>query len=240
MTTTTPTQHRVTVRRSEERGKTKIAWLDSRHSFSFGEYYDPQHMAFRSLRVINDDKVAPGMGFGTHPHRDMEILTYMVSGELQHKDSMGNGRIIGQGELQAMTAGSGITHSEFNPSRTTPAHLLQIWIIPDQRGLTPSYAEWKQGAGPAKDLTLLASPTAEDGSVLIHQDVRLFLGKLEAGKTVTHRLRPGRAAWVQLISGEVEVAGEQLHPGDAVAVEQVEELTLNTREPSEFLLFDLA
>ncbi|RYD71040.1 MAG: pirin family protein [Verrucomicrobiaceae bacterium] len=231
----------MTILRSEERGKTQIAWLESRHSFSFGEYYDPQQMAFRSLRVINDDKVAPGMGFGTHPHRDMEILTYMISGELQHRDSMGNGRIIRQGELQAMTAGSGITHSEFNPSRTTPAHLLQIWIMPAQRGLTPSYAEWKPPVdGEGNELTLLASPTAEDSSVLINQDVRLFLGKVDTGRTITHRLQPNRAAWLHLISGELEVSGERLFPGDAIAIEQAEELKISTGNPSEFLLFDLA
>ncbi len=163
MTTSTSTQPRVSVRRSDERGKTKIGWLDSRHSFSFGEYYDPQHMAFRSLRVINDDRVAPGMGFGTHPHRDMEILTYVISGELQHRDSMGNGRVIRPGELQAMSAGSGITHSEFNPSRTEPVHFLQIWIVPSQRGLTPSYAEWKPADSTGADSPTVAGARSCSG-----------------------------------------------------------------------------
>ncbi|MHA3774587.1 pirin family protein [Verrucomicrobiota bacterium sgz303538] len=240
MTTTALTQPQVTVRRADERGHTKIGWLDSRHTFSFGEYYDPQHVAFRSLRVINDDNVAPGMGFGTHPHRDMEILTYVISGELQHRDSMGNGRIISPGELQAMSAGSGITHSEFNPSRANPVHFLQIWIIPSQRGLTPSYAEWKPATEPTQGLTLLGSTDSANGSVQIHQDAQLFLGRVEAGQGVTHRTDSTRGLWVQVISGELEVAGEVLQPGDAVAVESAAELTLNARQQSEFLLFDLA
>ena len=240
MDTTTLTQPRVTVRRADERGHTKIGWLDSRHSFSFGEYYDPQHVAFRSLRVINDDKVAPGMGFGTHPHRDMEILTYVISGELQHRDSMGNGRVIRPGELQAMSAGKGITHSEFNPSRANPVHFLQIWIMPSERGLIPSYAEWKPATESAEGLTLLASSNGANGSVLVHQDAQLFLGRVTAGNTVTHQTQTTRGLWVQVIYGELEVAGVILKPGDAVAVESAGELALNARQQSEFLLFDLA
>jgi len=238
--TSTTTAPQVQVRRSDERGKSNIGWLDSRHSFSFSDYYDPDHMAFRSLRVINEDWIREGMGFGTHPHRDMEILTYVVSGQLQHRDSMGNGRIIKPGELQAMTAGSGITHSEFNPSRTETVHLLQIWVMPNQRDLEPSYAEWKPESGTGQPLTLLASPDAVNGSVLIHQDARLYLGKLGAGQQVTHRSNPERGLWVQVIKGDLQVAGATLHAGDAVAVEQVEDLAIDSQTESEFLLFDLA
>ena len=237
MKTALPEQ--VSVRRSDERGHTKIGWLDSRHSFSFGEYYDPKHMAFRSLRVINDDRVAPGMGFGTHPHRDMEILTYVVSGQLQHRDSMGNGRVIQPGELQAMSAGSGVTHSEFNPSRTEPSHFLQIWVLPRERGLTPSYAEWKP-VNSDEGLTLLGSPDGTDGSVVIHQDARLYRGELSAGQAIIHHTESTRGLWVQLIRGQVEVANQTLLPGDSVSVEQASELTVTATEPSTFLLFDLA
>jgi redox-sensitive bicupin YhaK (pirin superfamily) len=239
MNTATNTQPRVTVRRSEDRGKTDIAWLDSKHTFSFGDYYDPEHMAFRTLRVINDDIVAPGMGFGTHPHRDMEILTWVISGELQHKDSMGNGRIIKAGELQYMSAGRGVTHSEFNPSRQDPVHLLQIWIIPSERGLTPSYAEWKPTGPVTEPLTLLASNDTSAG-VQIHQDVKLWLGRLEAVTTAVYKAQPERGLWLQLISGKIEVGGEVLAPGDAAALEGVGEIAVNATEKSEFLLFDLA
>ena len=239
MNTATNTQPRVTVRRSEDRGKTDIAWLDSKHTFSFGDYYDPEHMAFRTLRVINDDVVAPGMGFGTHPHRDMEILTWVIAGELQHKDSMGNGRIIKAGELQYMSAGRGVTHSEFNPSRQNPVHLLQIWIIPSERGLTPSYAEWKPTGPVTEPLTLLASNDPSAG-IQIHQDVKLWLGRLEAASSAVYKTQADRGLWLQLISGKVEVGGEVLAPGDAAALEGVGEITVNATEKSEFLLFDLA
>jgi quercetin 2,3-dioxygenase len=228
------------ITRSDERGKTSISWLESRHSFSFGEYYDPEHMAFRSLRVINEDWVQPGMGFGTHPHRDMEILTYIVSGQLQHRDSMGNGRIILPGELQAMTAGSGITHSEFNPSRTETVHLLQIWVTPEKRGLTPSYAEWKAGAQTANGLTLLASREAAEGSVHINQDARLYLGKLGAGEQTVHRTSEDRGLWLQVVAGEVQAADEALRAGDGLAIESVSELAVKASAGGEFLLFDLA
>ena len=230
----------VTVRRTDDRGKAQIGWLDGRHTFSFGEYYDPEHMAFRSLRVINEDKIAPGMGFGTHPHRDMEILTWVVSGELQHKDSMGNGRIIKPGELQAMTAGTGITHSEFNPSRSEPVHLLQIWIVPSARSLTPGYSEWKPSEGPSGALTLLASPTGEQGSVRINQDASLLLGRLGAGESVQYTTTADRGLWIQLVSGELALPGATLKPGDGAAVEHVDDLSIKATQPSEFLLFDLA
>lgn len=234
---TTPAKQ-VSIRRSGERGHTDIGWLDSRHSFSFGEYYDPEQVAFRSLRVINDDRVAPGMGFGTHPHRDMEILTYVITGQLQHRDSMGNGGIIKAGELQAMSAGRGVTHSEFNPSRTEPSHFLQIWIQPRERGLSPSYAEWKP-RGSREGLTLLASPDGREGSVMIHQDATLSLGVLRTGETLTHRTQPERGLWVQLIHGKLEAGGETLLPGDSLRVEQISDLALTASEPATFLLFDL-
>jgi redox-sensitive bicupin YhaK (pirin superfamily) len=239
-TSVSTTKPKAQVRRSGERGQTQISWLESRHTFSFSDYYDPEHMAFRSLRVINEDWVKEGMGFGTHPHRDMEILTYVVSGELQHRDSMGNGRIIKPGELQAMTAGSGITHSEFNPSRTEPVHLLQIWIMPNQRNLKPSYAEWKPEGNTTGPLTLLASPDAAIGSVLIHQDAKLLLGKLGAGESVVHRTDADRGLWLQVVKGDVQAGGAKLGAGDAVSVENAAELALTTESGSEFLLFDLA
>ncbi|MGV3531014.1 MAG: pirin family protein, partial [Chthoniobacteraceae bacterium] len=179
------------------------------------------------------------MGFGTHPHRDMEILTYVVSGQLQHRDSVGNGRIIEAGELQAMSAGKGITHSEFNPSRTEPAHFLQIWIQPREKGLTPSYGELKPASTPAA-LTVLASPDARDGSLLIHQDALLLLGNLSADESVTHRTDASRGVWVQVISGSLRLDGETLTPGDSARLEDAAELTLTAAETSKFLVFDLA
>lgn len=228
----------VTVRRSEERGATKIGWLDGRHTFSFGEYYDPRHMAFRSLRVINEDIVAPGMGFGTHPHRDMEILTWMVSGELQHRDSMGNGRVIKAGELQFMSAGTGVTHSEFNPNRAESAHLLQIWITPSSRGLTPTYAEWREQ--PSGALTYLATPDGSHGSTRINQDASLLLGRLAPNESVTYSTAPGRGLWVQVVKGEVQLTGATLKQGDGAAIEHLTELSVTANAQSEFLLFDLA
>ena len=208
-----------TIRKANDRGRTKWDWLDSRHTFSFGEYFDPQHLGFRSLRVINDDLVQPGQGFGTHPHRDMEILTYVLSGQLAHRDSMGNGRTIETGELQAMSAGRGITHSEFNASEQVPVHFLQIWITPDERGLTPSYSEWKPNGPADRPLKLLASPTGADGSVRIHQDARLYLGELVAHESSRHALAPGRGAWLHLIEGRVVSGSTTLSPGDALGVE---------------------
>src|SRR5690349_6051574 len=192
-----------TIRRANERGHANHGWLDSYHTFSFANYYDPAHMGYRSLRVINDDLVMPGMGFGTHPHRDMEIITYILSGQLQHKDSMGNGRVISAGEVQYMAAGSGVTHSEFNPSRQEPVHLLQIWITPDAKGVQPRYAEKSFAATPPGALHLVTSKSGRDGSIAIHQDADLWLGKLDAGQAVTHSLAPGRHAWLHVAEGEV-------------------------------------
>jgi redox-sensitive bicupin YhaK (pirin superfamily) len=229
----------ITIRKSSERGQADHGWLQSAHTFSFADYYDADHMGFRAIRVINEDHIAPGEGFGTHPHADMEILTYMISGSLAHKDSMGNGREIKAGELQAMTAGRGITHSEFNASKELPAHLLQIWIIPNQKGLTPSYAEWKPAASSAPKI-LLASNDGRDGSVLIHQDVSLYLGSLKAGEELSHAAPAERYFWLQLISGEINCSGEKLYAGDAAAVSAGQKITVKASQEAKFLLFDLA
>jgi len=209
----------LTLRKAGERGHFHHGWLDTYHTFSFADYYDPQWMGFRSLRVINEDRVAPGQGFGTHPHRDMEILTYVLAGGLRHRDSMGNGEVIHPGEVQRMTAGTGVTHSEFNDSKTDPVHLLQIWILPERKGLTPSY-EQRFFADDEKRgrLRLVASPEASDGSVKIHQDARVYASLLGAGEEVTHPLAAGRAAWVQVARGNVTLNGQLLNAGAAAAV----------------------
>jgi len=232
------TQPRITIRRSQKRGHAQRGWLDSRHTFSFAEYFDPQQMGFRSLRVINEDRVAPGGGFPTHPHSDMEILSYVVSGELEHRDSMGNGRVNRAGELQAMSAGNGIAHSEGNASKSEPVHFLQIWIVPNQRNLTPSYSEWKPGAD-TDDLTLLASPEG-NGGVTIHQDARLYLGRLETGGELEYSTDLARGLWLQVIEGEVEVLDATLKKGDGAAIENAETFVLRASAESRFLLFDLA
>jgi redox-sensitive bicupin YhaK (pirin superfamily) len=228
-----------TIRRSEERGHVNHGWLDTYHSFSFGDYYDPNHMGFRSLRVINDDKVDAGQGFGTHPHRDMEIITYVLSGALEHKDSMGNGRIIKPGEFQYMAAGSGVTHSEFNPSASEPVHLLQIWIVPEKRGLTPAYAERSAADVKEGEVALIASKTGRDGSMTINQDADLLLARLNAGQKATHKLAPGRHAWVHIAEGEVTVNGETLRAGDAVALSDESAIELAGAKRSQALIFDL-
>jgi len=231
----------ISIRKSSERGHANHGWLDSYHTFSFADYYDPAHMAFRSLRVINEDRVAPGMGFGTHPHRDMEILTYVLEGALAHKDSMGNGSQIKPGEVQRLSAGTGITHSEFNSSKTEPVHLLQIWIVPEKIGLTPGYEqhafsrEEKLGK-----FRLMASHDARDGSVKIHQDVNLFAAILEPGASVNYDLKSGRHAWVQVARGAVQLNGKTLETGDGAAVSDEAQLNFAARQPSEILLFDLA
>ena len=230
----------ITLRPSAARGHADHGWLDTFHTFSFADYHDPAHMGFRGLRVINEDRVAPGMGFGTHPHRDMEILTYILAGRLAHKDSMGNGREIAPGQLQAMSAGTGITHSEFNPSRTDPVHLLQIWLLPDKKGHTPRYAEWSPRAGENSALTLLASPDGRDGSAAIHQDARLHLVKLAAAAEVTHPIAPARAAWLQVMRGDLTLNGHALAAGDGAAVESESALALHASPDTEALLFDLA
>jgi redox-sensitive bicupin YhaK (pirin superfamily) len=229
------------VRRGADRGATRLAWLDSRHTFSFGDYFDPDHHQFRTLRVINDDRVAPGGGFGTHPHRDMEILTYVLSGGLEHRDSMGNGEVIHAGEWQAMTAGTGIRHSEFNPSQADPVHLLQIWIFPDRKGYTPGYQQRQfTDAEKAGRWRLVASPNGEDGSLVIRQDARLYLARLDPGQAVRHELKPGRGAYLHVATGAATVNGTKLAAGDGVAVEGESIVEVTGDEGGEMLLFDLA
>ena len=229
----------LTIRKGSERGITKFGgWLDSRHTFSFGEYQDPEHHQFRALRVINDDKVAPGGGFPTHPHRDMEILTCVLSGALEHRDSMGNGEVIRAGEWQAMTAGTGITHSEFNPSLAQPVHLLQIWLFPDRRGRTPGYQQKVfTDADTRGKWALVASPDGAAGSLVMHQDARVYQTKL-AGESVRHELKAGRAAFVHVATGRATINGVELVAGDAVAVEAESAVVVSGE--GEVLLFDLA
>jgi redox-sensitive bicupin YhaK (pirin superfamily) len=231
----------VEVRRSEERGYNDLGWLRSHHTFSFGGYYDPQHEQFRTLRVINDDWIAPGKGFGTHPHRDMEIITYVLEGAVAHQDSTGGRGVIRRGEVQRMTAGRGIAHSEFNASETEPLHLLQIWLFPERPGLDPGY-EQKAFPDDAKrdQLRLVAAPDGRDGALTIHQDAELYATVLEPGQTVTHALRPGRHAWVQVAAGEVTLNGESLREGDGAALSDEAEVTLRGDTAAEILLFDLA
>lgn len=227
------------IRRAQDRGHANHGWLDTYHTFSFAGYYDPAHMGFRSLRVINDDKVAAGAGFGTHPHRDMEIITYILKGQLEHKDSMGNGRVIQTGDVQYMAAGSGVQHSEFNPSDKEGVHLLQIWIQPDTKGVKPRYAEKSFAKVPSGTLHLVTSKTGRDGSIAIHQDADLWLGKLDQGQTATHALPAGRAAWVHVAEGRVRVNGHQLHAGDAAALENETQVEISGDTPAQVLLFDL-
>jgi len=227
------------IRKANERGHASHGWLDTYHTFSFGDYYDPQWMGFRSLRVINDDVVMPGMGFGKHPHRDMEIITYILSGELEHKDSMGNGRVIRAGEVQYMAAGTGVQHSEFNPSKNEGVHLLQIWIQPERAGVKPRYAEKSLKDASAGKLHLVTSKTGRDGSIAIHQDADLWLAKLEAGNRATHKLAPGRHAWLHVAEGEVALNGTVLQGGDAAEISEESALELSAKKPAQVLLFDL-
>jgi quercetin 2,3-dioxygenase len=227
------------VRKANERGHAGHGWLDTYHTFSFADYYDPNWMGFRSLRVINDDLVMPGMGFGTHPHRDMEIITYVLSGALEHKDSMGNGRIIRPGEVQYMAAGTGIQHSEFNPSREEAVHLLQIWIQPERKGLKPRYAEKSLNGAPKGRLNLVVSKTGRDDSLPINQDAELYLAQLEPGDEVSHALKKARHAWVHVAEGELKINGDTLGAGDAVALSEESLVKLAAVKPSQVLLFDL-
>ena len=231
----------INIRRSEERGGGDYGWLNTRYTFSFNTYHDPKFMGFRSLRVINEDHVAAGQGFPMHPHRDMEIITYILEGALEHKDSLGTGSVIRPGDGQRMSAGSGIRHSEANPSKTDAAHLLQIWILPDREDIKPSY---EQKAFPSEEkrgkLRLIASPDGKDGSVTIHQDARLYVTLLAPGETVTQAIEPNRHAWLQVAKGSVELNGERLKQGDGAAVSDERELTLQGTEDAEVLLFDLA
>lgn len=231
----------ITVRKSRDRGLTDMGWLKSYHTFSFDTYYNPNFMNFRSLRVINEDIVKPGQGFATHPHSDMEIITYIVEGELQHKDSMRNGSVIRPGEIQRMTAGTGLTHSEFNPDSHESVHLLQIWILPEKKGLTPGYEQHSYlPMLKEDDLTLIASSNGRNGSVTIHQDVDLYTGRLGEDKHIDIDIKEGRFLWIQLIKGQLWVAGEKLLPGDACSVQDQTKVNVKGKAPSEFLLFDLA
>ncbi|MGA3266576.1 MAG: pirin family protein [Verrucomicrobiota bacterium] len=228
------------IRRADERGHADHGLLKSNHTFSFADYYDPAQMGFRSLRVINDDRVAPGQGFGTHPDRNMEIFSYVLEGTLEHKDSMGNGRQLQAGRIQLMSAGSGITHSEFNPSPAKPLHFLQIWIQPRERGLTPSYTEWHpkpEHADAAK--VLVISPDGRDGSATIHQDADIYRIRLKSGQTVTHELKQGRGAWLQIAEGSLALNGVALTTGDGASTEEPGTLTLAAIQHSEAILFDL-
>ena len=231
----------ITVRRSGDRGHFDHGWLDTRHTFSFADYRDPAHMGFRALRVINEDRVQPGQGFGAHPHRDMEIVSYVVSGALAHEDSMGNGSTIRPGEVQRMSAGTGVVHGEFNQSRTEPVHFLQIWILPASLGLPPGYEQKRFADEEMRGhLRLVASPDGAGGSVTIHQDARLYAALLAPGRAVTHPLAQGRHAWVQVIRGEVEASGERLSAGDGAAVSGEPSLSLRGVQDAEVLVFDLA
>jgi hypothetical protein len=231
----------LTLRRASERGHADHGWLDSRHTFSFADYFDPEHMGFRTLRVINEDRVQPGRGFPTHGHRDMEIISYVLEGAIAHKDSLGHAEVLRPGEVQRMSAGTGVLHSEFNPSREERLHFYQVWILPDRAGHEPEY---EQKAFPLEErqdrLALLVSPDGAQGSLRIHQDARMLGALLDRGKTVAHELAPGRAAWLQVARGVLLVNGERLAAGDGAALEGAGPLALEALEPAELLLFDLA
>lgn len=231
----------IVIRRSEERGPTRIGWLDSKHSFSFGQYYDPRFMGFGPLRVINEDRVKPGAGFDTHSHSDMEIISYVLEGALEHKDTIGTGSVIRPGDVQRMSAGTGVAHSEFNASRTDPVHFLQIWILPEARGIAPSYeqktfsAEEKRGR-----LRLIGARDGRDGAITIHRDVDFYAGLFDGGERATHAVHAGRLAWVQVARGEIALNGELLRAGDGAALKDVEIIEFDGRSEAEVLVFDMA
>ena len=231
----------ITIHKAEERGHFDLGWLNTYHTFSFDQYYDPAHMHFRSLRVINEDRVAPGQGFPTHSHRDMEIITYILSGALEHRDSMGNGSVIRPGDVQRMTAGTGVSHSEFNPSESEAVHLLQIWILPKVHGLAPGYEEKAFAEEERRGrLRLIASDDGREDSVTINQDVKVYATLLDAEQIVTHALPPNRNAWLQLVRGTVHLNGIELKQGDGAAVSKESELAITAHDRAELLLFDLA
>lgn len=231
----------ITIRRANERGHADHGWLNSYHTFSFADYHDPAHMSFRALRVMNEDRVAAGQGFGTHAHRDMEIVSYVLEGELEHQDSMGNGEILRPGEFQRITAGTGITHSEFNPSQDQPTHFYQIWLLPERKGIQPSYEQKRFDATGRQDqLQLVASREGTDGSLLIHQDAKIYLVDLTAGHALTYPIPQGRYAWLQVLKGSLSVNGQVLHESDAVAVSEETQLILQAETRTELMLFDLA
>jgi redox-sensitive bicupin YhaK (pirin superfamily) len=231
----------ITIRRSAERGRTKLDWLDSRHTFSFGEYHEPRYMGFRDLRVINEDRVNAGKGFGTHSHRDMEIITYVLEGAVEHKDSTGTQTIIRPGEVQRMSAGTGISHSEYNPSKSEPVHFLQIWILPKQQNLPPSYEQRTFDLDKDRGRWILvAADHGRDGAVTVHQNVALSVARLLPGQQATYRLKPGRHAWVQVARGATTLNGAALNVGDGAAISEDDIVEVSAVEESEVLLFDLA
>ena len=230
----------IAIRKAPERGRTRIDWLDSRHTFSFGDYHDPKHMGFRDLRVINDDRVAPAGGFATHGHRDMEIVTYVLDGELQHRDSLGNGSIIRPGEVQRMSAGTGIQHSEFNPSREKPVHFLQIWILPEKAGLKPGYEQRAFDRESARGKFLaLASPDAHGNELTVHQDVELSVATLAPGESVAKQIDPERFGWLQVARGAVTLGESKLAEGDGAAINDESGIEVKALEPAELLFFDM-
>lgn len=227
----------LTIRKSNERGVANHVWLESFHTFSFADYFDRKHMNFGNLRVINEDKIAAGAGFGKHPHSDMEIITYVISGALAHEDSMGNASVILPGEVQIMSAGTGVFHSEFNHSKTDETHLLQIWILPKVKQIAPRYDQ--KSFSQKGDFVLVVSGSGRDGSIQINQDAEIFLGKFAAGKNLDFVIKAGHKIWIQMISGEISVNGASLETGDAIAVENENSININSAKSSEFLLFDL-
>ncbi|REK10781.1 MAG: pirin family protein [Planctomycetota bacterium] len=230
----------ITIRKAEDRGHADHGWLDTNHTFSFASYRDPEHMGFRSLRVMNEDRVAPGKGFGTHAHDNMEIISYVLSGALEHKDSMGNGEVLRPGEFQRISAGSGITHSEFNPSSEEPVHFYQIWLVPNVRDIQPSYQQREFDKGEKLNrLRLVASPDGADGSLSIHTDADVYLSHLAAGSEVGFDLQPGRHGWLQVLSGSVAVSGNQLSTSDGAAITNEDSVSIVASEDAEIMLFDL-
>lgn len=231
----------MTIRRANERGGADHGWLDTKHTFSFADYYDPRHMGFRALRVINEDQVAPARGFGTHPHRDMEIISYVLEGALAHQDSMGNGSVIRPGDVQRMSAGTGVLHSERNPSSSEGVHFLQIWLLPDEEGIAPSYEQKTFGEADKRGtLRLVASPDGAEGSVTIHTDAKVYASRLDAGEQASLELPKGRHAWVHVARGEVKVNGQALAHGDGAALSDETRVALEGVQGAEVLVFDLA
>ncbi len=229
----------IKIRRANERGHADHGWLDSHHTFSFADYYDPQHIGFRSLRVINEDRVQGSQGFGTHPHRDFEIISYVISGALKHQDSMGHSAVMKAGEVQRISAGTGIEHSEFNNSPTDQVYFLQIWLVPNRKGLTPSYAQASFAAAPLNALTLACSANGGNGSIKINQDVSLYVGKLSQKGNIIQPLGEQRHAWIQLIEGDLDLNGTKLSPGDGASLDDEKEVRLASAKGAHFLLFDL-
>ena len=230
----------IIVRDRNTRGRTQLGWLDSRHTFSFGHYHDPNHMGFGALRVINDDRVAPGAGFGEHSHADMEIITYVLQGALEHKDSLGNGSVISPGDVQRMSAGTGVTHSEYNPSSSEPVHFLQIWIIPEARDITPSYEQKRFRLDERQGrLRLIGNRWGSEGAITIHQDVAIYVAEIAEGECIAYQLADGRKAWVHVARGIVRLNGDELREGDGAAIADESKIVLDTEHRAEVLLFDL-